>query len=154
MVNIDYIMGLLDWNNSSEKQLLGIKLARDVKCINAFLQPGLPYGKNIWDNCAKILSERTDEELSPYLLELMEWLQDLNWPGVFIIIERLKVFSGDLLLTPYVQIINRIKDRPENDNTWLDNLTILLDNTELRERLDHSLFNFLKSRYNNVWNKC
>ena len=154
MVNIDYIMGLLDWNNSSEKQLLGIKLARDVKCINAFLQPGLPYGNNIWDICAKILSERTDEELSPYLLELMEWLQDLNWPGVFIIIERLKVFSGDLLLTPYVQIINRIKDRPENDNTWLDNLTILLDNTELRERLDHSLFNFLKSRYNNVWNKC
>ncbi len=28
----------------------------------------------VWDNCAMILSERTDEELSPYLLQLMEWL--------------------------------------------------------------------------------
>lgn len=27
MVNIDYIMELLDWNNSNEDQLLGIELA-------------------------------------------------------------------------------------------------------------------------------
>lgn len=31
MVNIDYIMDLLDWNNSTEKQEQGVKLAKDVK---------------------------------------------------------------------------------------------------------------------------
>ncbi len=41
MVNIDYIMDLLDWNNSMEKQEQGIALAKDVKCINVFLQPGV-----------------------------------------------------------------------------------------------------------------
>ena len=86
MVNIDYIMDLLDWNNSIEKQEQGIALAKDVKCINVFLQPGCyKYGKNVWDNCAKILSARSNEELSPYMIELMEWLQDMPWPGAFCI---------------------------------------------------------------------
>ena len=97
MVNIYYIIELIDWNNSIEEQALGIRLARDVKCINAFLQPGSPYGKNVWDNCAKILSERTNEELAPYLIELMEWLQDMNWPGAFCILDRLKKMTGDSL---------------------------------------------------------
>ena len=90
MINIDYIMELIDRNNSIEEQAMGIKLAQDVKCINVFLQPLSPYEKNVWDNCAKILSERTNEELAPYLIELMEWLQDMNWPGAFCILDRLK----------------------------------------------------------------
>ena len=43
MVNIDYIMELLDWNNSIEKQEQGVELAKEVKCINVFLQPGGHY---------------------------------------------------------------------------------------------------------------
>ena len=35
MVNIDAIMALLDWNNSTEQQER-IELAKDVKCINVF----------------------------------------------------------------------------------------------------------------------
>ena len=59
MVSIDYIMDLLDWNNSKEDQERGVKLAESVKCINVFLQPNsYRYGKNVWDNCAKILSAR------------------------------------------------------------------------------------------------
>lgn len=37
MVNIDYIIDLLDWNNSTEQQEQGMKLAQSVKCINVFL---------------------------------------------------------------------------------------------------------------------
>lgn len=78
MINIDYILSLLDWNNSDEEQEKGVKLAKDIKYISAFIQPGHPYGKNIWDNCAKILAERDDKELEPHLIELLEWLQDMN----------------------------------------------------------------------------
>ena len=54
MVNIDAIMALLDWNNSAEQQERGIELAKNVKCINVFLQPNQrEYGKNVWDNCAE-----------------------------------------------------------------------------------------------------
>lgn len=86
MTDIDYIMELLDWNRTEEEQAKGRELARDVKSINVFLQPN---GKNLWDNCALILAERSDEELEPYLLNLMAWLEDMNWPGAFCILDRL-----------------------------------------------------------------
>lgn len=124
MVNIDYIMELIDWNNSIEEQALGIRLARDVKCINAFLQPGSPYGKNVWDNCAKILSERTNEELAPYLIELMEWLQDMNWPGAFCILDRLKKMTGDSLFE-YLYNSSLKYAKVLEDDVWGSNLKML-----------------------------
>ena len=89
MFDIDKIMEMLDWNNSIEDQALAIESAKNVKCINVFLQPGSPYGKRVWDNCAKILSARSDKELAPYLIPLLEWLQDLNWPGALTILDRM-----------------------------------------------------------------
>lgn len=126
MVNIDYIMDLLDWNNSIEEQEQGIKLAKNVKCINAFLQPnGRYYGKNVWDNCAKILSERSNEELSPYLLELMEWLQDMNWPGAFCILERLKGMVDEPLFQRSQTICLKYAKALE-DAVWESNLKLIV----------------------------
>lgn len=125
MVNIDYIMDLLDWNNSMEKQEQGIEMAKDVKCINVFLQPGSRYyGKNVWDNCAKILSARSNEELSPYMIELMEWLQDMNWPGAFFIFNRLKEMKNEQLFQ-YSYTICLKCARALDDETWESNLKML-----------------------------
>lgn len=125
MINIDYIMDLLDWNNSIEKQEQGIALAKDVKCINVFLQPGSRYyGKNVWDNCAKILSARSNEELSPYMIELMEWLQDMNWPGAFCIFDRLKGMVNEQLFQ-YSYTICLKCARALDDETWESNLKML-----------------------------
>ena len=124
MVNIDYIMQLIDWNNSIKKQLKGIKLAQDVKCINVFLQPSSPYGKNTWENCAKILSEKTDKELSPYLIDLMEWLQDMNWPGAFCICERLQRFRDEPLYHYSYKICLKYAKALEDD-VWESNLKMI-----------------------------
>lgn len=125
MVNIDYIMELLDWNNSIEKQEQGIKLAQNVKCINVFLQPGSHYyGKNVWDNCAKILSARSNEELSPYLIELMEWLQDMNWPGAFCILNRLKGMANEQLFQ-YSYTICLKYAQALGDDVWEGNLRMI-----------------------------
>ena len=57
-MDIDRIMDLLDWNNPPEVQEEGRSLARSIRCINVFLQPMHPgHDKNVWDNCAIILSE-------------------------------------------------------------------------------------------------
>ena len=94
MTNIDYIMDLLDWNNTLEDQRKGLEMAKEVKSINVFLQPGdKKHNKNVWDNCAQILSERTDEELAPYSDKLLEWLEDLTWPGALCILDRLNKFK-------------------------------------------------------------
>lgn len=126
MVDIDYIMDLLDWNNSIEKQQQGVTLAQNVECINVFLQPGSPhYGKNVWDNCAKILSARSNEELSPYLIELMVWLQDMNWPGAFCILERLKGMVNEPLFQRSYTICLKCA-KALDDAVWESNLQTLL----------------------------
>ena len=97
MIDIDYIMSLLDWNKSIDDQTEGIKMAKQIESINVFLQPcNKMHNKNVWDNCAKILSIRTDDELSPYLISLLEWLQDMNWPGAFCILGRLQKYGDDI----------------------------------------------------------
>lgn len=94
MYSIDEIMDMLDWNKSSEIQAKGRELAKTIKCFNVFLQPRFPeYNKNVWDNCAMIIADRTDLELRPYLHDLFEWLIDMNWPGAMCILDRLKRYN-------------------------------------------------------------
>ena len=94
MVDNTEIMDMLDWNMPLEIQLEGISLARNIKKIASFIQPLTPkYNKNVWLNCAVIISERSDEEIKPYLPEVLEWLQDMNWPGAFCILNRLQKYS-------------------------------------------------------------
>ena len=123
MVNIDYIFELLDWNSSIEDKQKGLSLARKVKCITVFLQPGYPYGKNGGENCAIILAEKSDTELERFLSPLMTWLQDLNWPGSDIILYRLQQ------LTEKTNVYYRIAyhncttcAKALNDLVWEENL--------------------------------
>lgn len=131
MVDIDYIMSLLDCDNSKETQERGIMLAQNVECINVFLQPGSRhYGKNVWDNCAKILSARSNEELSPYLIELMAWLQDMNWPGADCILDRLQGMVNERLFR-YSYTICMKCAKALDDEEWEDNLKMLKTNFDL-----------------------
>ena len=125
MINIDYIMNLLDWNQSEENQALGRSLAKDIKCINVFLQPfDKDCGKNVWNNCAIILAEKTDEELSPILIQLLEWVQDLNWPGAFCILERLRKYADDYHFHYSYNICLKCAQALEDD-TWINNLKMI-----------------------------
>ena len=122
---IDEIMDMLDWNQSEEIQQKGIELAGRIKYLNAFLQP-MP-GKSVWDNCAIILAAKSDEVLEPYLLRILEWLKDENWPGALIILERLKVFSEVGMLAFCVNERVRIASAT-NNQSWLRNMSELLEN--------------------------
>lgn len=131
MTNIDYIMDLLDWNRSNQEQKKGLKLAEDVKCISVFLQPGSPYGKNVWENCAKVLAARSDDELKPHLGGLLEWLQDMNWPGADCILERLRNFSDIQSLETFISIFQK-QAKALDDEDWEYNLMqIRLDSKKL-----------------------
>ena len=93
MADIDYILDLLDWNRTKEEQAEGLRLARQVKAFNVFLQPcDKKNNKNVWDNCALIVSEKEDSDLFVYLPNLFLWIQVFNWPGSFFIVERLKEY--------------------------------------------------------------
>ena len=125
MVDITEIMDMLDWHMSSEIQIKGITLARNIETIIPFIQPLTPkHNKNIWENCAVIISERSDEEIKPHLPEVLEWLQDMNWPGAFCILNRLKNYSDKNSVLNAISIcIQKAKDC--YDAIWEDNLLML-----------------------------
>ena len=119
---INEIMDMLDWNNSIHIQEKGCELAKRIKCINVFLQPNdCYYNKNVWENCAKILSQRTDEELSYYLTELFNWLKDMTWPGASIIYDRLKRYKKDEIFDTYYNLILK-KAKLLQDDIWYNEL--------------------------------
>lgn len=80
--------------------------------------------KMLWDNCAKILSEKTDDELFPYVTELLMWLQDLNWPGAFCILDRMQKYSDN---NPNNRSFNNCLKclRALNDENWEYNLRMI-----------------------------
>ena len=128
MVDVTDIMDMLDWHKPSEIQAKGISLARDIETIVPFIQPLTPkHNKNVWENCAKIIAERNDEELKPYLIELLEWLQDMNWPGAFCILNRLQKYSDNNSICNAINVcFEKAKDC--GDEVWESNLYLLLQN--------------------------
>ena len=76
------IFEMLDWNKSEEAQARGRLLAEASVDVSILIQPTLPqYNKNIWENCAIIIAQKSDEELEAYVVELLEWLKDMNKVG-------------------------------------------------------------------------
>lgn len=133
ITDIDYIMTLLDWNESDENQCYGLELAKKVNCFNVFLQPcNKNINKNVWNNCAKILSDKSDEELSPYLPELFRWLKDLNWPGAICIYDRLIISEDELF--EYELKVSITTAKAQNDKLWLQALKNLKKERKARDK--------------------
>jgi hypothetical protein len=120
--NFSELMTLLDWNNSEINQKKGRENAKSFKDLSIFMQPLTDeFNKNVWDNCAMILCEKTDDELEPYIICLLKWLQDLNWPGALSILRRLSSFSyQESMVLARNKCIEQAKK--DNDSIWIDNM--------------------------------
>lgn len=151
---IKKIYSMLEFGQRPEIKLEGIRLASKITDLSVLIQPPAP--PSVWEECATILSSKSDDVLEPYLVELLEWLQDLNWPGATTILERLKSFSGKKLADPFMKCFINAKT---NDNfegqIWLNYLCELLDNQELIQELPVEIVDDLRKHYNNweMWDK-
>lgn len=113
---------MLDWHQPEETQELGRRKAAQTGEIRCFLQPThSKYNKNVWANCAMILSGKTDEELRPFLTDLMKWLQDMNWPGADVIRARLDAYRDDDSFRQAFQAC-MLEAIENDDEIWADNL--------------------------------
>lgn len=148
MKNIVIIMKMINWHSPKRVQQLGVKCADKIADMRPFIQPQSYGSKAVWDNCAIILSNQSDSKLEPYLDELLEWLQDINWPGAFTIIERLNRYSGDKLTKSLENAVSEAIKMPYEDSMmWLDYLSELLDNKSLLPRLSPDTVSILKEHY-------
>ena len=125
-MNIDEIYDLFSWDNAytpeeyNQREQQGLELAKEVKYLFPFLQPFIPNGKSksVWEPCAKTIADRTDEELVPYLPFLFRWLQDLNWPGSEIILNRLAKMPK--ALTEETLKYSKARAEKDQDEMWLE----------------------------------
>ena len=153
MYGIDEIMDMLDYRNDEETQQKGIELAGGIRTIDVFFMPKAPgSGMNNWENCAKVLANRSDDELELYAFDLMDWIHDLYRPGVEIIIERLKNFTK-----PSPHLINAIRmcakrALAEEDWHWMEGIGRLLDNEKIKDALDVDTVAALERRVDDVEN--
>ena len=127
---IDEIYDLFIWDmdlsyeENMARRNLGLELAGQVRYLPPFLQPILPRAtKSHWEPCAQVLASRSDDELELYLYPLLEWLQDMNWPGADTIYERLLRFSYPRL-EPRLDFMIKMA-RKQGDNDWLEILKLL-----------------------------
>lgn len=148
MSNIDEIMHLINWNQSSAEQARGISLARDIKCIKCFFQPlGLNENKAVWQNCAKVICYHDDSELELYLVDMLLWLEDINWPGSELILNRLIAFKRVDMLAHHLSTLVPVLVY-KNEFNWLITLARLLENSLLLDTIDNETLLLLLSYQN------
>ena len=151
MYDINEIYKMLHWHSHFSQQLQGIKHAREIEDLSLLI---LPYyegeSKALWENCARALYEISDDRLEKHLPSLLEWLEDLNWPGAWIILDRLKIFSGEKLRKPFIDRFTYARNlNNEEGLMWLDYLSELLDNEELKAELPKPIIEQLQKHYKN-----
>lgn len=145
---IQNIYEMLNWENSNEIRTEGFRLAKEINDLSLLILP--PAAPSVWECCAQVLCEKSDIVLEPYLDDLLGWLQDLNWPGALRILDRLKIFSGKKLKRPFINLVTyAINLNNEEGLMWLDNLSELLDNEELKEELPKPIVERLQKHYKN-----
>lgn len=140
-VEVDKLFEMLNWNNEEGIQKKGIEEGLKVKHLSIFMQP--IEGKQLWENCAKIIEQKTNEELKDYLFLLFEWLQDANWPGFDIIYNRVKTMPANIISEPYSYSIKQAKKM--QDENWLISLGELAVNKEWYEVLNKKEQNIIKN---------
>lgn len=122
MSDITEIMDMLDWHMPPEIQFKGISLAKNIESVIPFIQPFTSrYNKNVWENCAEIIADKSDEKLKPHLVQLLEWLQDMNWPGAFRIQDRLQKYADNNSIYSAINFCIEMA-KSCNDVAWEENL--------------------------------
>jgi hypothetical protein len=147
-MEIDTLFDMLSWNSDEETQRKGIELAKGVKCFSVFLMPrGLDHSKDIWENCARVVSEYPDEILKYCSEELLRWLGDMNWPGAEVIFQRLLKLKEVKLLS--FSLVHCVKEALAcDDQVWLGNMSALLKNENLnKDVLPRDIYNAMYVRY-------
>lgn len=126
-IGIDELFEMLNWNSDEQTQKKGIEEGMKVRCFSVFLQP--IEDKGVWENCAKIIAKKSNNQLEPYLSFLLEWLQDENWPGFDIIYNRLVKVPVQFIRSSYSYIIKKAQGL--KDEMWLIYLSRLAIDSDL-----------------------
>ena len=139
--SIDEIYDLFVWDTQlsddeyDARVQKGIDAAKQIKNLFPFMQPIIvppEKSKMVWEPCAKIVAMRSNKELEPFLLMLLEWIQDLNWPGALMIYNRLTQIPFSSMELAFRH--TRTMAEQTNDSCWLAVLDGLYQDMEKNKK--------------------
>jgi hypothetical protein len=106
----------LHWSISKEEQQEAISyLIDNIRDEDLNLLIFSRLDKGFWDNAALVLKGLGYPKVKPVLPKILEWIQDMNWPGSFEILDLLKQIGDPIL--PHLRIVFRSKD-----GIWIYNI--------------------------------
>ena len=106
------------WEEYEARIVPALHAAKEYRYLYPFILPIIPkMNKGIWEACAYVIAERSDVQIEPYLYLLFEWLKDMNWPGAWIIFDRLAELPLSTLEDAYN--FSRREAARTDDALWL-----------------------------------
>ena len=93
---------------------MGIEMAKKIKFLSVLIMP--IEDKSVWENCAKVLASKSDDELDRYFIKLFEWIKDMNWPGADIIYRRLSLVPSQKIMRAYKYSVSIAEQT--HDDIW------------------------------------
>ena len=88
-------------NENTDIQREGVELGSELRDLVGLIQSAESMGSDaVLRNCARIISMKSDSELTPYIMFLIPWVKDSSKPGADILFERLFNY-GDIKVLAY-----------------------------------------------------
>ncbi|AET67431.1 hypothetical protein Desor_1795 [Desulfosporosinus orientis DSM 765] len=140
MVNIKELIRDLDWSKPEEVQKKAIEKLQEIEELDLvyLVQLSELNHKFCWHNAAIVLKSIGYPRIKPIIPYLMEWFQDVNWPGVNTIREILKSMDSNELM-PYIEEAAK-RVLSENDDLWAFGLILLLRDIGVEDFNDGHIF--------------
>ena len=134
------ILKNLAWDCTPDQIKAGFIAALQQRDRRYLIQPADNF--HSWDNAAIVFLMLGDKEIEPYIVDLLKWLQDYNWPGANWILERLRRVSSEMLAKPLEYVTKLASDNKDDD--WLGWMSILITNPHMTSLLDGDILEMLK----------
>lgn len=128
--DLEEIMDLLGSDRTLDAQGYGIIKAKEIRPFFILI---MPAGKtNAWQNCARVVSDKSDDELRPYFYDLLQWLRSLELPGASIMLNRLKQYQRKQTDEEQLEECLTMAE-VHGENEWADHLRQLKDEGRRKE---------------------
>jgi len=138
----------LAWDNAPSQIKAGFISALQEAEHSYLIRP-TEYVRS-WENASIVFLMLSDTEIEQYLLDLLNWLKDLNWPGAEFILKRLQRVSSDLLCVPLENAAKLAS--ASHDEQWLAWISILIANSNMINLLNADTISLLKPFALEYWN--
>lgn len=128
LLELEKIIKEISDKQENEQIIIFKKYKNQFDDLKLLIMPG---SKENWGIAAKIIKWIGPSKYEPFILDLLIWLQDINWPGAYEIIDVIKNMNIDVVINSVE--ITLIKAKSENDYMWIGGINMLIKKMNIKK---------------------